>query len=52
MIKAKFNWNYINKITKLSELAKPEKNIHRAHSIDEAENTHKVKVRKQDDSMR
>lgn len=37
---------------KLSELAKLEKNIHRTHSIDEAENTHQEKVRKQDESMR
>ena len=52
MIKAKFNRNYINKITKLSELAKLEKNIHRTHSIDEAENTHQDKIRTQDESKR
>ncbi|HOZ67888.1 MAG TPA: low affinity iron permease family protein [Chitinophagaceae bacterium] len=37
---------------KLSELAKLEKNIHRTHSIDEAENTHQDKIRTQDESKR
>lgn len=37
---------------KLSELAKLEKNIHRTHSIDEAENTHQDKIRIQDQGNR
>jgi low affinity Fe/Cu permease len=32
---------------RLSELAKKEKNIHRTHSIDEAELTHKLKIKEQ-----
>lgn len=33
---------------KLSELSKQEKNIHRTHSIDEAQNTHEDKLRAQE----